>query len=234
VTGTVLSWRPRSAFGLVEDVAKVVPVTGLGGPHPTRVALAETEADVIVADWQSWGIAQADGRPFVRIGFAHRSETLWDLDERPLHPSGRKPPEPLRSDLRAALGLSGPVVVSMSPLSQRGIIEGTIEAAARTLDRHPEATLVVAPPENGGVLFRAADLVVTSAGWSSSWEARWSGVPHFLVRTNDSDQWLRYSGGVEDLAKAVEAVVEVEDWKLPEIPDHVPEFVERLRSASTR
>lgn len=225
VKGTVLSWRQD--FDGVEAVADVVSVTGLHGSNPTREALAQVEADVIVSDWQNWEVARGDGRPWVPIGFAHRSETLWDLDEAPLHPWGANPPEALRDELRGALGLSGPVIATMSPRSQTGIIEGTIWEG---LARRPDVTLLRVPEWNGAVYFRAADLVVTSAGWSSSWEARWSGVPYFLVQTNSSDQTLRASGSTAEALRAVEAVEVFEDWEVPEVPDHVPSFVDLLRS----
>lgn len=219
VEGTVIS--SRVDFDGLEALAEVVSTRNL---DDVRTALARTEGEVIVSDRQSLRVADEDGRPVMSIGFANRPETLWDLDVAPLHPWGANPPERLRDEIRRSLGdPGGLVLVTMSPRSQPGIIEGAISEG---LGRRPDVTHLVVEARDGAPLFCAADLVVTSAGWSSSWEARWCGTPSVLVRTNDSDQWLRESG--VDVTEAVEAMESFEGWELPSIPDHVPDFVEAL------
>jgi len=216
VEGTVISCRAD-----FEDLAAVASCISVSNQREGLVALAQLDPDVVVADWQWWRNApRAIAGGVVRVGFAHREGTEWDLDLAPLHPWGAAPPRTTRTER------TRPRVLTMSPRSQPGIIEAIAGPAIAAAD----VEHVIADERNGGVQMRDADLVVTSAGWSSSWEARWSGVPHFLCRTNDTDQWLRATDG--SVAEMVTQAGVLRGWSPPAVPDHVPPFLDLLRLRS--
>ncbi len=176
-------------------------------PRDPQTVLAAVDADVIVSDYQHWHHADADGRPVLKIGFAHREETMWDLDAGPLHPWCA--PDwiaPDRDALREELELedSDVCVMSMSPSSMRLFIERRLDFAGV---RHVQART--------GLDFFAADLIVTSAGWSSYHEAEMSGVPFCAITCGGQDQHLRITHSWEEAQVAIGNASRVRDVESP-------------------
>lgn len=171
-------------------------------PRDPQTVLAATDADVIIADWQHWRTADADGRPVMRIGFAHREGTMWDLDLGPLHPwtaPGFVPPD--RAALREELGADErPLVVTMSPSTMKLLLEQRLDYPAHV--KHVKART--------GLDFFAADLIVTSAGWSSFHEATMTNVPFCAINFHGADQHLRDTHTWQEAQYAIEHAARVE------------------------
>jgi hypothetical protein len=164
-------------------------------PRDPRTVLSLVDADVIIADYQHWRTADADGRPVLKIGFAHREQTMWDLDTGPLHPwCAPSWHAPDRAALREELGADErPLVVTMSPSTRRLLLEQRLEYPAYV--KHVQART--------GLDFWAADLIVTSAGWSSYHEATMSGVPFCAIDFLGQDQHLRATHTWSDAQSAI-------------------------------
>lgn len=193
------------------------------GEHMPDV-LAQTAADVIVADHCWRNVAAADGRPYVVVGM-HGAGT-WDLDSHPVHPWAWQL-LPDRATVRASWGVEEdrPVVGTLSPWSRRNVLENQLRGAI------PDHALHVHLDGWGcSRQMVGCDLVVASAGWASSWEARWSGVPHALVDVGGPDQPQRATHTYE---QARELVAQLTPTPLPGghrayPPDHVTPFVAAL------
>jgi len=178
---------------------------GCCAPNGPRDVLARLDADVLVADRAWWEPALADPlrRPVVRLAMDHPPEAGdWNLDAEPLHPWGWWQ-LPTRGEVRASWGVHDdrPVVVAHSPTTMRRWCElragPYLPAGAelRTVDRWRDSLQLV-----------GADLIVSSAGWAASCEARWSGVPHVLLDVGASDQAPRATHQFAQLAGVVAAV----------------------------
>jgi hypothetical protein len=180
--------------------------------RPPARWVAELPSEVLVADRSWWDLAVADGRPLLRVGFAP-DEPDWDLDAGPIHPWAWQN-LPTRAAVRDGWGVppGTPVVACMSNWQYKRVIEHRVADAVPA-----NARLVSLRGPNAAHQFVGADLVVTTAGWASSWEARWSGVPHCLLDVGGPDGLSRVT---HDIAEAREAVANV---RLAELPgDHRP------------
>lgn len=184
--------------------------------------LAQTAADVIVADWCWRDLAAADGRPYLTVGM--HGEGDWDLDSKPIHPWAWQL-LPDRETVRRSWGVgpSVPVVGVLSPWSRRYVLENHLRNGL------PDEYVSLSGWGCSRYMV-GCDLVVASAGWASSWEARWSGIPHVLVNVGAKDQMPRATHTYDE---AVEAVAKLESAQLPgwhrvDAPDHVTEFVHTL------
>jgi len=184
--------------------------------------LAQTAADVIVADWCWRNVAAADGRPYIVVGM-HGAGT-WDLDSQPVHPWAWQL-LPTRETVRSSWGVGdAPVVGTLSPWSRVNVIENALR------DVLPDYRHVHLSGWGCSRWMVGCDLVVASAGWGSSWEARWSGVPFCLVDVGGPDQPLRATHTYDEAREAVRqltpALLPGEHRANP--PDHVTEFVRTL------
>lgn len=182
--------------------------------------LDHLDVDVIVSDMCHAPLAEADGRPFITLGMHGAGH--WDLDAMPLHPWEWQA-LPRRVDVRALWGMSPstPVVVAMS----NHIAPDNIEHRIR--DSVPDGALLVSLHEWGSARrMVGADLVVCTAGWSSSWEARWSGVPACVLDIGGPDQAPRATHTLEEAREAVRNVqcVDLPADHTAERPDHLRDF----------
>lgn len=234
VDGVVLSHRAPEAFGDLPGLGVECVSTGCCGDDTMRRHLARTDVDVVVADWQSWHVAEGDRRPHMLIGFSHRKTEglMWDLDEMPLHPwgdsalIGQHSPLERRQLVRSQLGLIEEELVVMTMSSTT--FPGSVESRVRPLlaELRPSAVHLVAETAFD---FFGADLIVTNAGWSAATEARWSGVPHVLLMLGGLDQPARVCGDIRSALVNLERHRPADDDEL--IVDHVPDFVDALQLA---
>jgi hypothetical protein len=217
VDGVVLGHRSPEDNVLL-DYEKIPYIhAGCCGDDSMEAHLARLDVDVLVADMCWRNLAAADGRPHIVMGM--HGAGMWDLDSMPLHPwawqqFGR------RIEIRALFGAPPdvPVVAFMSNATRERVIENALE------EHVPEGAISVSL--TGPFVARqfvGADLVVTSAGWGSAWEARWSGVAYVLVDVGGPDQPQRATHTWE---QAAEAIAQVTVADLP--PDHVPERVDHV------
>ena len=169
---------------------------------PAARQLAELPADLLVADPSWWEVAVADGRPCVRLGWASSGAPDWDLDAGPIHPWADGLPL-TRGAVRELWGVGPetPVVATLSNRRYRNIIEN------RVADSVPEGARLVSLSGWGAAeRMVGADLVVATAGWASSVECRWTGVPHCLLDVGGPDGWPRVTHTVDEARRAVAAV----------------------------
>jgi hypothetical protein len=237
VDGLVLSTRAPEAFGRLPGLGVECVTVGCCGDESLSTQLDALDFDVIVADWQSWEIARDDGRPVMTIGFAHRrDEGLgWDLDEMPLHPWGNESclrqtsPIMRRREMRRRLGIGEHelVVMTMSSTTYPGSVESRLGEVVECADGRSffayrtDVRHVVAET---ALEFFAADLVVTNAGWATSTEARWSGVPHVLLMLGGLDQPARACGDVRSSVMSLTPHRPAETDEL--VVDNVPDFLD--------
>jgi len=183
--------------------------------------LTQTAADVIVADHCWRELAAADGRPYLVMGMHDAEGSTWDLDAMPIHPWAWKH-LPTRAAVRHGWGVDDDqlVIGTLSPATRRNVLENALT------DVIPERALHVRLGGWGcSHQMVGCDLVVASAGWASSWEARWSGVPHCLVDVGGPDQPKRathtYASARVEVAAARPALLppehtaSAEDWVDP-------------------
>lgn len=228
--GVVLSQRTPQQFAPLDYERIAWRAAGCCAPDGPQQALAELDADVLVADPAWWEFASHDRRPTIRLGFAGAGAD-WDLDAAPIHPWAWWP-LPTRAEVRAAWGVapSVPVVATMSPSTIGDYVELRVADAIPAGAHHVRMT-----SWRDSLQFVGADLVVCSAGWASSVEARWSGVPYALLSTGVPDQIPR---GTHTLGQAYDAVKALEVADLPGShrarPDaaQVSRFVSVIRSVA--
>jgi hypothetical protein len=181
-------------------------------------------ADVIVADMCWADLAKNDGRPSVILGM--HGDGDWDLDDMPIHPWAWQP-FARRKDIRLFYDVDDdtPLVAVMSPVRMENVLENHVRDALPAGARLVSLTGVDASRRMVG-----ADLVVTSAGWGSSWEARWTGAPYCLVDVGGPDQPQRATHSYDEAREAVANV------RLADLPpehtatrvDHVTDFTDLL------
>jgi len=225
VEGVVLGQRSEVDNEVL--IAERVPFVHVGccGDDSMEHHLARTEADVLVADACWAPLAAADGRPYITLGMHGAGE--WDLDSMPLHPWTWQA-LPRRVDVRALFDVPEdvPVVAIMSNATRVNVIEN---AVARWAPSHAVVVSLHGPFVARRMV--GADLVVTSAGWASSWEARWSGVPYVLVDVGGPDQPRRATHTFDEAREAVSAVTlaDLSPGHTAQPEDHVTDFCAVLR-----
>lgn len=196
-------WAPLDAEGIPHLRA------GCCGGESMEASLASLQADLLVADPVWWDVARADGRPVITLGKHSHPDCDWNVDELPLHPWAYGLTR-TRAEVRSEWGVpdSTPVVACMSPTHMRNTMENTVK------DSLPPGALLVSLQKWGDApKMVGADLIVTSAGWASSVEARWSGVPHCLLGLGAPDQPTRVT---HSRSEAAALVAHVEPANLPD------------------
>lgn len=187
--------------------------------------LAGSVADVVIADMCWARLALASGQPYVILGM-HGAGT-WDLDAQPIHPWAWQP-LPRRKDVRLFFDVDDetPVVAVLSPKRMGNVIENVVRPHIPEHARLVSLTGVGAARRMVG-----ADLVLASAGWASTWEARWSGVPYALVDVGGRDQASRATHSWAGLTEAVKhvRVADLPPEHTASPDDHVTEFDAVLR-----
>lgn len=210
--GTVLSaqrgpreWAPLDAEGIAYETV------GCCGDESPEAKLAELDADLLVADPAWWPVAEADGRPCIKLGWASSGDPDWDLDQLPLHPWAFGLHR-TRGMVRAEWGVDPDelVVAVQSPTHIRYFVEQLVQP-------HVPAEARMVPLTGWGAAHRmvGADLIVTSAGWAQSVECRWSGVPHVLLDLDGLDGKPRVTHQTHELADVVRTAEPAElpdDW----------------------
>lgn len=198
---TVLSprgWDPRE-WGPLAPYSFQLHSCGCCGDQERQ--LAALEADVLVADPSWWELADLDGRPWISLGWTGWGAS-WDLDLQPLHPWAYGLGV-TRQGVREEWGTPPdcPVIACMSPSGMPHWIENRVRDVIPAGAQMVELTGVGAARQMLG-----ADLVVCSAGWASSVEARWSGVPHILMNSGGPDQQPRITHELDEARELVGAV----------------------------
>lgn len=154
-------------------------------------------------------------------------DAWWDAETKPLHGWAGQV-LPTRGEVRDHWGcLDVPVVCVIEP-SWGGKMLG------------PHVRAVVQP----GVFVRTltdardligADFVIVAAGWSTTYEARWSGVPYMAVDFGMRDHPRRATGRLRDalrIAAMVDRAADLSPSHTFDVPDHREEFRAALSCAA--
>lgn len=182
---------------------------------PSVAALADDGAFSIAV-----GIAGQDPTPACLSG--RQTSASWDCESFPLHRwAGAL--LPTRGAVRDAWQVEpADIVVGYMPPSWANMIFDRVRVAAEHAGA--KAKRLSVPEQMVG-----CDLVVVAAGWATTWEARWSGVPYFAIDLGRRDHPQRANvtlpGAVDLIARGVRRVVDLSDEHTPTVPDHREEFL---------
>lgn len=238
----VLTHEPGVVLSQGRGERQWLPLAGTGIGHVTvgccgddgpRSHLERLDADVLVADPAWHERARADGRPCITLGWTSmKADADWNLDVGPLHPWAFGLPMN-RGQARSLWGVtdSTPVVVVMSPSHLKGTMESSVRDA-----RPPGGVLVSLKRWSEAPMMVGADLIVTSAGWASSVEAKWSGVPHCLIDLDGLDMASRITHDREAMRDAVRNAQCAQlplDWRGQPDPDPLDRFLQLVRGVTT-
>lgn len=180
---------------------------------PSVVVQADEDAFTVAVH-----IAGQDMRPGCRTDRV--PDALWDAEALPLHPWAWQV-LPDRTAVRASWGVSQDdlIVGCLNPSWARLVFTHVVREAAQP---GVQVRALSEPSELVG-----CDLAVVMAGWASTHEARWSGVPYLAVNLGRRDQVHRANCDVPVMLEAVsrlKGTPSLPDDLRPSAPDHREQF----------
>lgn len=149
-------------------------------------------------------------------------DVMWDCEAFPLHRwAGAVLPS--RGSVRASWEVEPEqIVVGYMPPSWAPRIFDAVRAA---VPKGVIARRLIEPEAMVG-----CDLLVVAAGWATTFEARWSGVPHFAVNLGRRDHPVRANAELASalslIGSGVRRVVDLPDELVPQVPDHREQFLD--------
>lgn len=195
------------------------------------------------------GVRIAGQSDHPRHGAGIPVDVEWDAEARPIHPWACDPLPTRVEAIRYLRGVTSsgagesyrrspapdrlPLLVVLDQTSTRGVLAGVVVEHA--VD---EWDVVVLSGWGEDRWIIGADLLVCSAGWAQTVQARAAGIPYIAVEQSGADHWVRAHCSLAELPVVAANLAPVEADLDPEsravVEDHVPDLLDLVESILTR
>lgn len=192
------------------------------GPLAGFAAVAGDPSVCVLADPDAYVLAVCIGGQDRTAGChsSRKPDAVWDAEALPLHPWAGAQFRSRRT-VRDAWRVQNDqlVIGALAPTWGPHVFHTAIQAAVQPgvlVRRITDATELV-----------GCDLAVVAAGWATTWEARWSGVPYQAVDLGRRDHPVRANATMTSMlavCHAVERRPDLSDDLVPTAPDHREAF----------